>query len=201
MSKTGLCFWIDGTYTPINRNVNVVRPDTGDIVARVTRPDPAQGIYRSKAVRSAGRYQADVNPTYVVDGDTVTIEHDVAWLPADQVRAAKIEEIRRHRKAALQREITAGGVTARLTEKTMSRLAAVAAYLDRQPSVRSIPWMLDGGTEAVDLGRDDAYLLANCVDAHVQAVYDANKRHLDALKRLPDDPSLLAWYDATTGWP
>lgn len=201
MSKTGLCFWIDDTYTPINRNVNVVRPDTGDIVARVTRPDPAQGIYRSKVVRPAGRYQVDVDPRYVVDGDTVTVEHDVAWLPADQVRAAKIAEIRRHRKSALEREITARGVTALVTEKTMSRLATVTAYLDRQPSVLSIPWMLDGGTEAVDLGRDDAYLLANIVGAHVQAVYDANKRHLDALKRLPDDSAALAWYDATAGWP
>lgn len=153
-------------------------------------------------------------PVYSDAGDHILCDHEPADMPPEAL-AARVESLaapaRADRKAAVtalryDREVggmawTLGDEIHRVATDRESQSKLVAAYAAARDGCRADPsvWKMDDG-RFVSLTNAEMMALALAVLAHVQACFDAERAHHQAIDGLATAAQVRA-YDITAGWP
>jgi len=120
------------------------------------------------------------------------------WVPdVDLIRADKIADLAAYRYDRETAGIIVNGARIKTDRESQAMINGAKAYSDLNEAI-TIDWKSENGWVTID--RTTILIIAQAVAAHVQACFNRERVHAEAINALTT-ASEIRDYDFTTGWP
>lgn len=193
-------FWNNGMPRVLRSDLNVALPD-GGVVLRVVRSMPERDLYAYEVRGVApAAHERTTTTRFTREGGTIVATCGVEERPLAEVGAEKLTGLAAHRYSIETGGVTAVGFHIR-TDRESQALIASAAFAARSALEAGEPYWLNWKTESGWARWDAAQIIAvaHAVRCHVQACFDVERVHTEAIGRLASAADIAA-YDITKGW-
>ena len=144
------------------------------------------------------KYQTySYNFTYDSNTDQVTSTANISYLPLNQVKSIRLDELADTRWNHQIAGMDFNGVFIQTDDTTALKILGCRVAVDVDPTL-TFKWKTPAGF--VELNHDYIVAISDGVRGHIQACFDNENFHLDAIDALTT-PEEVINYDLTTGWP
>lgn len=192
-----------------------IRPVSGSFLLRDTRfgerwlfdvsdaTKKTYGIYPIVVLNAFPdtRYYTSISETYQYNSANETVEKTYSAVTRSlaECKLAKLLELREERRLREQAGVVYTSVTIDSSPAGTARLTSVYDHVQRRPA-RNINWDL-GNNNFIILNKQQFETMTDLVTEHVQACFEAQKSHSEAINALTTVTNVIN-YDVKSGfWP
>jgi hypothetical protein len=144
---------------------------------------------------NAGYAAGEIEVKWVTNEELAIIQNPPATFA--EAQAKKIQDLADYRFQKETAGVTVNGCVIKTDEVSQAKLTGTWAKSQIHPNIE-INWK--GANGWVKINKADIEAIAAIVSDHVEACYDNEKVHYDAIMKLKTVEQIIA-YNYTTGWP
>ena len=126
------------------------------------------------------------------------MQYEVVEPTLDEMKAAKLAELKAYRRTKEEAGINLNGVEIATDRESQAMIGNAVAGLRLKPEGSTVNWKAENGTFVLDLATLEA--IAGAVFDHVQACFNDEIAHVEAINALTTAQAVYN-YDYSSAWP
>lgn len=192
-----LAFWNNGNPIVVEDRSKVRFPN-GDVAFNAVK-NPERDLFDYVPVPAVPtKYQRIVRTDYVKNGDTITATPVIEYLPLDDVKRLRLEEMASARWERETAGIVFAGAFVPTDDRSKLLFGRAHARALTDPAY-SVDWKVAPGSY-VHLDAATLVAIGNFAEQYIQDLFAAEKTHAEAIAALASVEAAVA-YDIGANWP
>jgi hypothetical protein len=192
-----LAFWNNGAPIVVEDRSKVRMPN-GDVVFAAVK-NPARDLFEYVvAAATPTRYQRVVRTDYAKSGDTITATPAIEYLPLDEVKRFRLEELAAARWERETAGIVFDGAFVPTDDRGKLLFGRAHARAQADPAY-SVEWKVGPGAY-VHLDAAAIVAIGDFAERYIQELFAAEKVHAEAIAALASVEAVIA-HDIGANWP